>query len=392
MKTRSSVVLPVISAVIAVFLGVASVIADVVSTTVFMSAVIFCAVGLLILVVSFFVKEKWLYNSALPMYIIFWFINMYVISFAEKRDYFSYRYVSFGPVTVSTLLFLSLTVCLIAKLISKYKSFNLYWMMFILSAVSLIFFILLYETQLHAIIICIIAGTIVYITMCRDDKISGPAVNKFFVPLLGVICVLLFAVTMKDYQIYRLAEQLKVMFTRGESSLETYGWARTQFDEVIATAKFFGENGFAENLQTNSLFHESNIFIFLIKYGWAVTLVVTAAVIMIMVLIWKMTFSVKNSGFMRYIALISASVLTSQLIYALLGVFAFPAVYIDIPFSGCSNSINFLDFILLGFITVCYVNRHKESSIKEDEIYDKNLIKSLVGRFFISEENIGINE
>ena len=384
MKLKKNYILPVLSVLFAVILSAFYLTAEGISSSFTADKIIFVLMSIVYVTAFSFIKEEWLYKAAAPLFAVFIVISAAVIIFGGYRDIpYGYRYVTIGSVIFSTLTALPLSVCFIARLIASERRLSLKRLFMLLALVALILAILILETHNHPFVICVFAGIIVYIMMCKDNRIAGPAYNRLWAPLICIVCVALFFLTAGSYTTERIMLNFRILFDRENVNYMSEGFTRTVYDSVISSAGFIGECDYTEAFEMRFL-EDSHLLLILMKFGWVAAVGVLISLAVLLVLMWKMTLSIKNKAFARYVSLISVSVLTVQAVYSVISLFFLSYTFIDIPFAGCSKSINYISFILLGFVVLCYINKDKTSSIKA--VYYDNLIP------LYSEEEVSISD
>ncbi len=384
MKLKKNYILPALSMLFAVMLSGVYLTAEGISSSFAADKVIFVLMSIVYVAVFCFAKEEWLYKASVPLFAAFVVISAAVIIFGGYKDVpYGYRYVTIGYFTLSSLTALPLSVCFIARLIASERRLSLKRLFVLLAFVALIMAILILETHNHPFVICVFAGIIVYIMMCKDNRIAGPAYNRLWVPLIGIACLVLFFLTSGSYNMERIILNFRILFDRENVNYMAEGFTRTVYDGVISSARFIGECDYAESFEMRFL-EDSHLLLILMKFGWLAAIGVLISLVILLAVMWKMTLSVKNKAFARYVSLISVSVLTVQAVYSVISLFFLSYTFIDIPFAGCSKSINYISFILLGFVVLCYINKDKTSSIKA--VYYDNLIP------LYSEEEVSISD
>ncbi len=359
--------LPAVSVALVLMMSLAGMLVNYVSGRGIEHSVFTIATGVIIMIMlSSFVKEAYFHKAALIIYLVVMVMLIIQIIVGDRQPYTFGRYLYIFPgYAIQTSLLMPLSYFYIAKIISKHTKKDFFDLVGI--ALLMLIPICLVFSQVYVLPVAI-ACFVSYITvaaMKKEKRISIPWV-VFLIPVVLVAAGV--------FSIYRevpyMSERLEVIITRGEYDPYGAGWFRNLIDGILFNTPFVG----ATNFQTNealtivdmlSRSGDHNILILLAQYGWYAFVLAVAVYLLFFICLFSMVHKIRQSAFAKYTSLMFALFITAQAVFSLVGLFLLDRSPVDMPFMSGGLTFNIVNYISFAVILTLYLNRNKDSSVKE---------------------------
>lgn len=347
------------------------------------------AIGFFAIAVTAFVKEKIIHKTALPVYLISSAIMILSFVSDDKCD-LMWGYIPIGSLAIAVWMFLPLTFIEPAKRIGRYRSIKADTLIELMFIMAIPIVIICIQPDLTYAAIAFLVCLITLIVMKKENRISLPYYS-FLIPIAFIVVIIAFAYYGNEYAHL----QLETILSRGKNDPTGMGFERQVMDSAFASARLIGKGDCVfegiDCFERMAYLNNYSLMLPLCEYGWLAFIGIILLFALFFVCIFKMVSKINQSSFAKYTALMLALYMLLKSVFCLLGLFVLDFPKIDMPFFDFEYSYfeGFLDYFYFGIIFSLYVNREKESVIKEEETDENSnyLLRKIVKKIKAAAES-----
>lgn len=322
--------------------------------------------GMIIALISPFVKEKHIYKSAFVLYAV-----ILASMVAQTIMFDSTSPLSFMSFDLYSAVLLPLTYLGSIKMLCKEDGQSLArsrW------AIAMMLLPIILAVMQKKYTLAIISALTSYIVLFVAKKEKVLKISWTFLSLPAFAAIFLAVYVYKNSDGASL--WLETVLSRGQNDPNGAGWMRCSLDGIFMNTPFYGETTFSVGeINASDLINSwgnHNIVFVLAENGW----VFFVGLIMVYVVFYRTVFlmvsQTKQSKFARYLSLSLALSLLLQAVYSIFGLFLFDGAKIDMPFMSNDMVANMVNYISLDIICVLYmlsIDQRKEWMEDESEVY-----------------------
>lgn len=358
--------LAVISSVLLVAISLLNIVISVISGNEPVKQMVIVLIGIAVVFAVSFLKEKYVYKSAMFFYLGTVLLIMIHWIFIDDLTYESTRYLNIGRLSIYTAAALPLISFQIAKSITKYSCLSMKNLAIVLALVLLPLTVVLFQINFPPVITAMLVIAVSAVVLKRDGRINIPW--RFFILILLLLCVFVAVLYAQDGYV---ANRINAIFTRGACDPYGGGWVRTVLDGIFTSTPIIGKTTYLIDGQTVvatlAKWSTYNVIIMLSEFGYAAFIGVLLVYAGFFVCLFKMVAKTTQSSFAKYTSLFLSLSLAVQAVYSLLGVFLLDRASLNLPFMS-GHTVDIISCFSFGIILMLYVKRGELSAIQEIKV------------------------